>query len=113
MYQALEKVKNYPGVEIVAFQDRFAQPQSSGYRDIQMSVRTANGHVGEFRLHLKSLDEVAHWEHSLYEVRRDLKAIEKTRPLTVTERAIRSGLLRAEQSMFWDALQPALPGEGR
>jgi hypothetical protein len=112
LYHALDQVKSYPGAKIVMFDDRFARPQPSGYRDIQMSVRTSNGHVGEFRLHLKSMDEVAHWEHSLYEVRRDLRTLEKARPLTPTEVAIRNGLIREEQRLFWEALQPALPEGG-
>jgi hypothetical protein len=111
LYHALDKVRSYPGVKIEMLDDRFAHPQPSGYRDIQMSVRTSNGHVGEFRLHLKSLDKVARWEHSLYELRRDLRTLQTTRPLTPTEVAIRNGLIREEQRLFWEALQPALAEE--
>jgi hypothetical protein len=38
-----------------------------------------------------------------------LDTLAKTRPLTAAEVAIRNGLLREEQGLFWKALQPALP----
>ncbi|MDQ7907787.1 toxin glutamine deamidase domain-containing protein [Phytohabitans sp. ZYX-F-186] len=112
LYRGLEQVRQHPGVTIVKLDDRFARPQDSGYRDIQMSVRTSNGHVAEFRLHLKSLDEVADWEHALYEIRRDLDTFGKERRLTPPEEAIRFGLLQRERELFWQALRPAL-GEGQ
>ena len=56
-------------------EDRFVAPQESGYRDVQLILEMSNGHLAEFRLHLAALDEVAVWEHALYEVRRDLDSI--------------------------------------
>ncbi|MEV0607142.1 hypothetical protein AB0I61_12315, partial [Polymorphospora rubra] len=114
LYQALARLIDEPGVRIVKFKDRFENPQDSGYRDVQMSVRLSNGHVAELRLHLTSLDEVAAWEHALYEVRRDLDALaeELGRALNVAETAIRDGILREEQRLFWEALRTALRGEG-
>ncbi|WP_407567253.1 glycosyltransferase [Polymorphospora sp. A560] len=114
LYQALARLIDEPGVRIVKFKDRFENPQDSGYRDVQMSVRASNGHVAELRLHLTSLDEVAAWEHALYEVRRDLDALaeELGRVLSVAETAIRDGILREEQRLFWEALRTALRGEG-
>jgi hypothetical protein len=112
LYAALEVLRGYVGVEIVEFEDRFISPQSSGYRDVQMSLRTSNGHIAEFRLHLQALDDVASWEHALYEVRRDLKAVAKDqgRTMSQVERAVRNGVLKEEQRYFWQALQTTLGG---
>ncbi|MGK5676350.1 toxin glutamine deamidase domain-containing protein [Micromonospora sp. URMC 106] len=112
LYAALEVLRGYVGVEIVEFEDRFISPQSSGYRDVQMSLRTSNGHIAEFRLHLQALDDVAAWEHALYEVRRDLKAVAKDqgRTMSQVERAVWNGVLKEEQRYFWQALQTTLGG---
>ncbi|GGL90066.1 toxin glutamine deamidase domain-containing protein [Micromonospora yangpuensis] len=113
LYATLALLKVDVGVEIVAFDDRFRNPQSSGYRDIQMMIRTSRGHVAEFRLHLLALDEVASWEHALYKVRRDLIAIakEQGRTLSQVERAVWNAVLAQEQQFFWRALQSTLNGE--
>ncbi|MGW4521284.1 toxin glutamine deamidase domain-containing protein [Amycolatopsis sp. NPDC004378] len=108
-YAALARIANHPGLEIVDFDDRFAHPAPAGYRDLQMSVRI-DGHVAELRLHLKALDDVSAYEHSLYEVRRDLKALRKAedRPYTAEEQALIDGLIKRERELFWDALQGSL-----
>ncbi|MGK5442954.1 toxin glutamine deamidase domain-containing protein [Micromonospora sp. URMC 105] len=110
LYQALRELQAEPGVSIVEFDDRFISPQSSGYRDVQMMLRTANGHVAEFRLHLAALDEVAAWEHALYKVRRDLKAVadQAGRRMTPMEFALRNGILKQERQYFWTALRETL-----
>lgn len=102
-------------VNIIEFEDRFLGPQESGYRDIQMSLRMSNGHMAEFRLHLQALDEVASWEHALYKVRRDLKAVvkEQGRMMSPMEQALYDGVLKEEQRHFWQALQTALDGGPR
>ncbi|MEV6624704.1 toxin glutamine deamidase domain-containing protein [Amycolatopsis sp. NPDC051106] len=108
-YAALARIAEHPDLEIVAFDDRFANPAPAGYRDLQMSVRI-DGHVAELRLHLKALDDVSAYEHSLYEVRRDLKALKKAedRPHTDEEQALIDGLIKRERELFWDALQGSL-----
>ncbi|MFK0247610.1 hypothetical protein ACIQUM_23185 [Amycolatopsis azurea] len=92
-------------ISIVYLEDRFAGPQKSGYRDIQMSVRLSSGHIAEFRLHLKAIDEVARYEHSLYEVRRDFAAVsrEQGRVVTPEETAIEALILRRERELFQEA----------
>ncbi|WP_416901017.1 toxin glutamine deamidase domain-containing protein [Micromonospora echinospora] len=107
LYQVLDRLRHEPGVRIVSCDDRFRHPQPSGYRDVQLLLEMSNGHIAEFRLHLAALDEVAAWEHALYEVRRDLKALarQEGRPLSVMEQAIFDGVLRREQELFWAALQ--------
>ncbi|MEU5938241.1 toxin glutamine deamidase domain-containing protein [Micromonospora sp. NPDC047548] len=115
VYQALGELQLEPGVRIVEFEDRFISPQASGYRDVQMMLRTANGHVAEFRLHLAALDEVATWEHALYEVRRDLKAVadQDRRSMSSMEHALRKGIIRQERQYFWVALRETVDrGQG-
>ncbi|WP_246835341.1 toxin glutamine deamidase domain-containing protein [Micromonospora sp. MH33] len=106
IYRALARLAADPEVVIVHIKDRFLKPQQSGYRDVLLNLRMSNGHVAELRLQLASLDDVAEWEHALYEVRRDLEVISEAddRPLTEGERAIRDGLLRRAQDIYWQAL---------
>ncbi|MEV0325554.1 toxin glutamine deamidase domain-containing protein [Micromonospora echinospora] len=110
LYVALEKLSREPSIRILLSRDRFRLPQSSGYRDVQLRLRMANGHVAELRLHLAQLDEVASWEHALYEVRRDLDALARQsgRELSPMEKSIRDGLLLRGQRIFWQALVSAL-----
>ncbi|MBY8872202.1 hypothetical protein K7640_10155 [Micromonospora sp. PLK6-60] len=114
LYRALESLSNNPALRILEFEDRFVEPQRSGYRDILMTVRTSGGHVAEFRLHLKAVEDVATWEHSLYEVTRDLKAVARGqgRSMSGAERAIVNGVLRQQQHWFWVALRKSLDGGG-
>ncbi|MEU8184744.1 toxin glutamine deamidase domain-containing protein [Micromonospora sp. NPDC049047] len=113
LYAALERIRDHPDVTIVSFQDRFMSPQDSGYRDVQLILRTRNGHLAEFRLHLAALDAIAVWEHALYEVRRDVDALARAqgRALTRREGAIAAGILRREQQLFWQALQSTYEGD--
>ncbi|WP_458351738.1 toxin glutamine deamidase domain-containing protein [Micromonospora oryzae] len=112
VYAALDAIGSNQAFDVVEFDDRFVNPQASGYRDVQLMLRTSSGHVAEFRLHLAALDEVASWEHALYKVRRDLKALaaEQGRSMSVTEQAIWNGVLLREQQSFWRALQSTLNG---
>ncbi|NES15266.1 MULTISPECIES: toxin glutamine deamidase domain-containing protein [Micromonospora] len=112
LYAGLSALQGDLRVTVVQFEDRFIDPQDSGYRDIQMMVRTSSGHVAEFRLQLAALDEVATWEHSLFEVKRDLEAIarEQNRSLSEMESAIRQGISHRQREYFWAALQSTLDG---
>ncbi|MFG2051217.1 toxin glutamine deamidase domain-containing protein [Micromonospora sp. NPDC048935] len=107
LYAALGRIRGHRGVVVVSCEDRFVTPMSSGYRDVQMVLRMRNGHLAEFRLHLAALDDVAVWEHVLYEVRRDVEAVAEAegRALTSRERAITDGIRLREQRLFWQALQ--------
>ncbi|MEU1757737.1 toxin glutamine deamidase domain-containing protein [Micromonospora sp. NPDC005652] len=113
LYAGLAELSNNPRFQVVDFSDRFRKPQDSGYRDIQFLVQTSAGHIGEFRLHLAALDQVAEWEHSLFEVWRDLEAVPRSeaRSLSATEVAIRKGIVRRQREYFWAALQTTLNGE--
>ncbi|MFI7301945.1 toxin glutamine deamidase domain-containing protein [Micromonospora aurantiaca] len=113
LYGGLTRLRNDGRLDLVKFEDRFQSPQKGGYRDVQMFLRASNGHIAEFRLQLAPLDRVATWEHSLFEVRRDLEAVarEEGRSVTVTESAIRRAVLRRQRELFWEALQAALHKE--
>ncbi|GGO02392.1 toxin glutamine deamidase domain-containing protein [Micromonospora parathelypteridis] len=113
LYAALGRIRDHPDVVIVSCQDRFISPEDSGYRDVQLVLRTRNEHLAEFRLHLAALDAVAVWEHALYEVRRDVDALARAegRALTKREGAIADGILRREQQLFWEALQSTHEGD--
>lgn len=131
LYRALDRVQETArrhGVEVVSIKDRLRKPQPSGYRDIRMTVRMPNGHIGELRLHLRSFDDVADYEHSLYEVSRDLPNVaeeraalgERDAPLTPEERAVREAINRRLNERFDAALNASLPphlrtdgGDGR
>lgn len=112
LYEALASLRGDERLRLVEFEDRFVAPQKGGYRDVQMMVRTSTGHIAEFRLHLAALDEVATWEHSLYEVRRDLGSVarEQGRSLSDMESAIRKGIIHRQREYFWAALESALTG---
>ncbi len=117
LYAALEKIRARDDIEIVEFEDRFVKPQPAGYSDLQMKVRI-EGHVAEFRLHLKAVDAVSAYDHALYEVRRDIKARavdegpgpdpetgkKRPRPYTPEEQALLDALLKREREKFWEAL---------
>ncbi|MBE8521229.1 NAD--arginine ADP-ribosyltransferase [Amycolatopsis sp. H6(2020)] len=117
LYAALEKIRARDDIEIVEFEDRFVKPQPAGYSDLQMKVRI-DGHVAEFRLHLKAVDAVSAYDHALYEVRRDIKARavdegpgpdpetgkKRPRPYTAEEQALINALLKREREKFWAAL---------
>ncbi|WBC18189.1 toxin glutamine deamidase domain-containing protein [Micromonospora sp. WMMA1998] len=115
LYAGLASLSTDPRVQIADFDDRFRKPQDSGYRDIQFSLRTSTGHIAEFRLHLAAMDDVAEWEHSLFEVWRDLEAVSgsERRTLSVEEAAIRKGIVRRQREHFWAALQSTLSGGQR
>ncbi|MFF4893290.1 toxin glutamine deamidase domain-containing protein [Micromonospora chersina] len=110
VYRALAQLADDREVVILHIKDRFLNPQESGYRDVLLNLRMSNGHVAELRLHLAALDDVAKWEHALYQVRRDLEVIPEAggRPLMEGERAIRDGLLRRVQDIYWQALNETL-----
>ncbi|HET6289120.1 MAG TPA: hypothetical protein VFG15_20530 [Amycolatopsis sp.] len=98
-------------IRIVGIKDRFTHPQMSGYRDLLMTVRLSNGHIAELRLHLRHIDEVAVYEHSLYEVRRDFDAVaaEQGRPISPEERALEATILRRQRELFEEATSRGLP----
>ncbi|WP_280451976.1 toxin glutamine deamidase domain-containing protein [Nocardia cyriacigeorgica] len=110
IYRAAELLANDSRIQIVDFDDRFAEPVGSGYRDLQMKVRMPNGHIAELRLHLSHIDDVASYEHALYEARRDLKSLARSesRDFTPGEAALIASLERRSVEMFQTALERGL-----
>lgn len=85
LYRALQKF--HKENKILKIKDRIQKPLN-GYRDILMNIEAKNGHIVEFRLHLKEMDEVADGiGHKLYEEVRSIKAkaIIENRKLTIDE----------------------------
>jgi hypothetical protein len=100
LYVALEKFSSE--YKILKIKDRIQQPLN-GYRDILMNIEMKNGHIVEFRLHLKEMDKIADGVgHKLYEEYRTLEAISKTRNLTDNEVA-RMMLLDKKQFDLYEA----------
>lgn len=87
LYKGLDVVKAEFGDRVVMFKDRFYDPLKSGYQDILMNVKMSNGHIAEFRMHLKAFDTAAEVEHPLYEVSR----------VVAPEAAVKAGRLTLEQ----------------
>ncbi|MES9539352.1 ADP-ribosyltransferase [Actinomadura sp. NPDC000600] len=115
LYRALgdiERIAGKHGVEIVSVKDRMQSPVPSGYRDVQLTIRMPNGHIGELRLHLRSIDDVASYEHSLYEVRRDLPNVAEAQNRTVTpeELALDEAIKQRVIGRFQEAVDEALHG---
>ncbi|MBF6062794.1 hypothetical protein IU500_13565 [Nocardia terpenica] len=113
VYRALELIANDPRIDIVSFDDRFATPLPSGYRDLQLNIRMSNGHIAELRLHLSHIDDVAYYEHALYQVRRDFETLadRNHRAMGPEERALRIELQRRFSEIYWDATKKGLPDE--
>ena len=77
LYLALDNT--FGNYQILKIKDRIKNPLPSGYRDILMNLQMSNGHIVEFRLHLKEIDEIADGiGHELYEQVRSIEAIIET-----------------------------------
>ena len=99
LYRALEEIANSKLVEIVRFKDRFIKPVH-GYRDILMNLKMSNGHIVEFRLHIKAMDKAAETGHKIYLQIRTLEALSDARKLTLTEQIKLESLLNREFKLY-------------
>lgn len=98
LYNALKLFDD--NFEILKIKDRIQNP-INGYRDILMNIKMKNGHIVEFRLHLKEMDEIAEGiGHKLYEQQRSIEAISKTRNLTKEEKIKIATLKRAQLNVY-------------
>ncbi|MBZ9715405.1 hypothetical protein [Deinococcus multiflagellatus] len=84
------------GFEVLAFQDRFLRPQSSGYRDLQFVV-SVEGHAAEVKFCHAAFDELDAYEHRLYEMRR---VLERKAELSPIERIVLDTLIDASTLMY-------------
>jgi hypothetical protein len=71
LYEAAPQVSRV--LTVAGFRDRFVQPRSSGYRDLQFVV-DLGGHSAEIKLCHELFDQLDAHEHTLYELRRSLGA---------------------------------------
>jgi Region found in RelA / SpoT proteins len=101
LYRSLEKFANK--FEIVRFKDRIIKPLENGYRDILMNIKMKNGHIVEFRLHLKAMDEAAQAGHDLYKQRRTLEILAKKRDLTKDEAKKMYFFIKKESELYLNA----------
>ncbi|MEL1246085.1 hypothetical protein AAEO56_17560 [Flavobacterium sp. DGU11] len=101
LYKALDKIKDK--IEIIRFKDRILKPLPNAYRDILINIKMSNGHIVEFRLHLKTMDEAADESHKLYKEVRKLDAIAKARRLTKIEKMKRKALDVQQNKLHSDA----------
>jgi hypothetical protein len=92
---------------IAYFKDRFLKPADSGYSDILTNVELSNTHIGELRLELRQINEVASVEHLIYEQIRSIKAevLIEGRDLTPQETMIMDNLQIQAQKLYHDAWQ--------
>jgi hypothetical protein len=107
LYKALPSVEKALGGKLIRVKDRIRNPVSSGYGDILMNVRMSNGHVAEFRLHLKAVDGAAKIEHPLYQVRRSIKdqARAEGRELTAEERVLDAAIEQHTRRLYERAFE--------
>ncbi len=73
-----------------------------------MNIEMKNGHIVEFRLHLKDIDKAAESGHKLYQERRSLEAISTHRELTVAEQIRVEKLISQEENIYEKAWQQIL-----
>lgn len=59
-------------ITILRCKDRFGNPCSNGYRDLQLNVEL-EGFIGEIQLNLRSIVDVKKEAHTVYEIERVLK----------------------------------------
>ncbi|MGM9319649.1 hypothetical protein [Deinococcus aquaticus] len=108
LYEAASRI--HEEFEVLAFQDRFVKPQSSGYRDLQFVV-SIEGHAAEVKFCHASFDELDKYEHRLYEMRR---VLERQPELSTIERIVLDTLIDASTLMYqqvWDSVSAEGGGE--
>ncbi len=101
LYIALNKFNKE--FKILKIKDRFQKPLPSGYRDILINIEMKNGHIVEFRLHLKEMDVAAETGHKIYQQRRTLEAISSQRKLTTNEKELIETLIFKEKKIYESA----------
>jgi len=91
--EALSRMKADLGAAIVREKDRCKSPPDTGYRDILLNIRLANGHIAELQLHVMEMQEAKeNGGHDLYDEQGRITAEAmaadkgKGRPLTPAER---------------------------
>ena len=105
VYRAAEQLAAV--FSVVAFRDRFLNPQKSGYRDLQVVV-DLGGHLAEVKLCHQLFDDLDVHEHKLFEMRRTLEA---RSPLSETETLVLDKLDDVSAQLFQEVWERALRKE--
>jgi hypothetical protein len=111
LYHAAEQMEH--GFVVVAFRDRFAEPQRSGYRDLQFIVELEGGLRAELKIMLHELDSLDVFEHRIYEIVRTLHNLRQGKvPLTVVETTVLEVLSQSSKTMYSRVWKHCLEREG-
>ena len=111
LYAAAEQLGQVGAFEVVAFKDRFVQPQRSGYRDLQFIVSLVGGFRAELKLVLRPFDELDAYEHRVYEVLRTLEG-QLEDELSEVQLLVLETLGAARQTMYQNVWAACLKREG-
>lgn len=111
LYHAAQQIEHR--FMVVAFRDRFAEPQRSGYRDLQFIVELEGGLCAELKIMLRELDSLDAFEHRIYEVVRTLHNLRQGKvPLTVVEATVLEVLSQSSKTMYSRIWAHCLEREG-
>jgi hypothetical protein len=113
--QAYELASRVPQFFTVkSFKDRFLQPRSSGYADLQFIVAITQTHYAELKIVLTAFDELDAIEHRIFEIVRSLqaKAVQATK-LTNSEEKVMLGLQEMAMTLYLEVWQEVLAKEVR
>jgi hypothetical protein len=108
VYDVAQSVQD--SFEVVGFKDRFAQPQSSGYRDLQFQVQLEHGHIAELKLVHVRINELDEIEHRMYEIVRTLNQKVSFGEINAAENMVREELEKTSRrlySLIWKAILKA------
>ncbi len=72
IYEIAQQVPKH--FNVCGFKDRFETSQTFGYRDLQFQIEIDEGHIAEFKIVHRSMDELDTVEHGIYEIVRMLSA---------------------------------------
>ena len=123
MQQGIEGLKA-AGLKLATqAKNKFAQPTSEGYRDMNLNILLSNGVVGELQLHLKPILDAKNEGHSYYEESRVLQHALQGRQGTAGEPVAAygdtsdtsdnkqkrlDGLVRKQRKLYGNAMARAL-----
>ncbi len=84
----------------VGFKDRFAAPQSTGYRDLQFQVEIEQGHIAELKVVHNQINELDEIEHRLYQISRMLSHKLTTGEINIAENMVREELQKTSRKLY-------------
>ncbi|UQN10234.1 hypothetical protein [Deinococcus sp. QL22] len=97
--------------DVVSFRDRCITPVPSGYRDLQLSVRLADGHLAELKIMHQVISDLDQYEHRIFEIQRRIEA-EHRAEMPFVEELVAKSLTAASEAMYAQAWVRVLVMEG-